>query len=110
MEVSYSGPDHGTWHSYSDRATLNKPESLLTLLGNVLIKSTTIQAMSDSAVYDNLESVLTLSGGYPVAYGATTIGYDYTFAIQGDTIKIYSKPLEKMTAYGKVQGWIRDKK
>lgn len=110
VEVSYCGPDHGTWHSYSDRATLNKPESLLTLLGNVLIKSATMQAMSDSAVYDNLESVLTLSGGYPVAYGATEGGYDYTFAIQGDTIKIYSKPLEKMTAYGKVQGWLRNKK
>ncbi len=109
VEVSYCGPDHGTWRSYSDRATLNEPESLMTLLGNVLIKSATMQAMSDNAVYDNIESVLTLSGGYPVAYGTAAGEDDYVFAIQGETIKFYRKP-EKMTAYGKVQGWLRNKK
>ncbi len=107
VKVIHYEPDSGTWRSYSDRVTLNEPESLMTFLGNVLIKGHTMQAMGDNAVYDNLASMITLSGGYPVAYGTTVGGDDYAFAIQGDLIKIYRKP-ERMTACGKVRGWIRN--
>ncbi len=107
VEVIHYEPDRAPLHSYSVRATLNKPESLLTFLDDVLIRDDTTQAQSDNAVYDNLTSIFTLSGGYPVAYGAKE---DYTFAIQGDLIKIYRKPVEKMTVSGRVQGWVRNDK